>query len=79
MRYFHQNPAQNPLTCARRADPYTRLRVPCYLKAFEVLFFAILLSLYYVVLVQRSFNSISTAEVFLYIFLAGFAYEECKG
>lgn len=62
----------------RRSDPYARLRVPRYLKAFEVVFFAVLLALYYAVLVQRNFDSISTTEIFLYIFLAGFAYDECE-
>lgn len=62
----------------RRADPYSRLRVPRYLKAFEVLFFLGFLLLYYIVLVQQRFYSITPAEVFLYIFIAGFAYDECK-
>ena len=35
-------------------DPFTRLRVPRYIKAFEVLFFATFLALYYAVLVQRN-------------------------
>lgn len=62
----------------RRADPYSRLRVPRYLKAFEVLFFLGFLLLYYIVLVQQRFYSITPTEVFLYIFIAGFAYDECK-
>lgn len=37
----------------RRPDPFTRLRVPRYIKAFEVLFFVIFLLLYYAVLVER--------------------------
>ena len=37
-----------------RPDPFTRLRVPRYIKAFEVLFFATFLALYYAVLVQRN-------------------------
>lgn len=60
----------------RRADPFCRLRVPQYLKTFETLFFATFLALYYVVLVQRSYSRITVAEIFLYIWIAGFAYDE---
>ena len=38
----------------RSSDPFTRLRVPRYIKAFEVLFFATFLVLYYAVLVERN-------------------------
>lgn len=38
----------------RLSDPFTRLRVPRYIKAFEVLFFATFLVLYYAVLVERN-------------------------
>ena len=38
----------------RHADPFSRLRVPRYIKAFEVLFFASFLFLYYAVLVERN-------------------------
>lgn len=37
----------------RRTDPFIRLRVPKYIKAFEILFFATFLALYYAILVQR--------------------------
>lgn len=37
-----------------RSDGFTRLRVPRYIKAFEVLFFATFLFLYYAVLVERN-------------------------
>ena len=60
-----------------RSDPFSRLRVPLYLKTFEVLFFATFLALYYVVLVQKSYWHITAAEIFLYIYIAGFAYDEC--
>ncbi|KAF2838889.1 hypothetical protein M501DRAFT_1011617 [Patellaria atrata CBS 101060] len=63
----------------RRADPFCRLRVPRYLKAFEVLFFACFLSLYYIVLLEEAFWSITISEILLYIFLAGFAYDEFGG
>lgn len=55
-------------------DPFCRLRVPIYLKAFEVLFFAAFLAFYYAVLMQRSFHSVTTAEIFLYIWIASFAH-----
>lgn len=38
----------------RQSDPFTRLRVPRYIKTFEVLFFATFLVLYYAVLVERN-------------------------
>ncbi|KAH0090594.1 hypothetical protein KCU60_g13216, partial [Aureobasidium melanogenum] len=57
-------------------DPYCRLRVPIYLKAFEVLFFVAFLAFYFAVLMQRSFYSVTTAEVFLYIWIASFAHNE---
>ncbi|KAI9842106.1 MAG: hypothetical protein M1837_007467 [Sclerophora amabilis] len=60
----------------RTADPYTRLRVPKYQKAYEVLFFAIFLGLYYGVLIDRNPFHITPVEVFLYIWIAGFAYGE---
>lgn len=58
----------------KTTDPYCRLRVPVYLKAFEVLFFIAFLALYYVVLVQRSFHTITVAEVLLYVWITSFAY-----
>ena len=60
----------------RTADPYSRLRVPKYQKAFQVAFFAAFLFLYYAVLVQRSFGSITATEVLLYVWIAAFAYDE---
>ncbi|KAF1814129.1 hypothetical protein P152DRAFT_456355 [Eremomyces bilateralis CBS 781.70] len=60
----------------KRADAYCRLRVPRYLKTFEVLFFVTFLFLYYVVLVQRDYDQITVAEILLYVFIAGFAYDE---
>ena len=62
----------NPKT----ADPFSRLRVPKYLKSFEVVFFAVFLCLYYAVLVERNPYKISTVEIFLYIWLAAFSYDE---
>jgi hypothetical protein len=60
----------------RTADPYSRLRVPKYQKAFEAVFFASFLALYYAVLVQRNQRYITPIEVLLYIWIAAFAYDE---
>ena len=60
----------------RKADPYSRLRVPKYQKIFEALFFAMFLGLYYVVLIERNPRDITTAEVLLYLWITAFAYEE---
>lgn len=62
----------NPKT----ADVFSRLRVPKYLKCYEVLFFASFLFLYYMVLIHRSQDHISTQEVFLFIWLGAFLYDE---
>jgi hypothetical protein len=60
----------------RKSDPFTRLRVPRYIKTFEVLFFAVLLALYYAVLVERHPQRITPLEILLYIWIAAFAYDE---
>lgn len=58
------------------ADPFSRLRVPKYLKSFEVVFFGSFLCLYYAVLVERNPYQISTIETLLYIWFAAFIYDE---
>ncbi|KAG6366412.1 hypothetical protein INS49_000589 [Diaporthe citri] len=58
------------------ADPFSRLRVPKYLKSFEVIFFLIFLFLYYSVLVERNPEKISVNEVLLYVWFLAFAYDE---
>lgn len=58
------------------ADPFSRLRVPRYLKCFEVVFFVAFLFLYYSVLVERNPQKISVPEVLLYIWFAAFFYDE---
>ncbi|KAL1843049.1 hypothetical protein VTJ49DRAFT_3184 [Mycothermus thermophilus] len=58
------------------ADPFSRLRVPKYLKSFEVLFFVSFLFLYYAVLMERDPTRFTTLEVFLSLWLAAFAYDE---
>ncbi|KAF2451365.1 hypothetical protein P171DRAFT_515399 [Karstenula rhodostoma CBS 690.94] len=60
----------------RRADPFCRLRVPRYLKIFETLYSATFLILYYIVLTHRSFSNVTPAEALLYVWIAGFAYDE---
>lgn len=60
----------------RKSDPFSRLRVPRYIKAFEVLFFASFLFLYYAVLVERNPYQITALEVLLYVWFAAFAYDE---
>ncbi|KAF2855843.1 hypothetical protein T440DRAFT_495547 [Plenodomus tracheiphilus IPT5] len=60
----------------RQADPFSRLRVPLYLKVFETLFFAVFLALYYAVLVNRNEEHVTVAEIFLYVWIASFAYDE---
>ncbi|KAI9787135.1 MAG: hypothetical protein M1839_003370 [Geoglossum umbratile] len=71
--YTNEAPYSSP---NRTADPYCRLRVPKYLKAFEVLFFASFLALYYAVLVERNPHRITPIEILLCIWIAAFAYDE---
>jgi len=58
------------------ADPFSRLRVPKYQKAFQVAFFIAFLILYYAVLVQRNTMAVTGTEVLLYVWIAAFAYDE---
>lgn len=60
----------------KQADPFSRLRVPQYLKIFETLFFAIFLALYYAVLVRRDQERVTIPEILLYVWIASFAYDE---
>lgn len=59
-----------------KADPFSRLRVPKYIKTFEVLFFAVFLALYYAVLLERDPYRITPLETLLYIWVAAFTYNE---
>ncbi|KAE8375032.1 hypothetical protein BDV26DRAFT_268668 [Aspergillus bertholletiae] len=63
----------------RTADPYSRLRVPVYRKAFEAAFFVSFLVLYYAVLVERKPTSIGIFETLMYFWIAAFAYDEVSG
>lgn len=60
----------------RTADPFSRLRVPKYLKSWEVLFFCVFLALYYSVLIVRDETHITIPEVFLFLWIAAFFYDE---
>ncbi|KFA77890.1 hypothetical protein S40288_02552 [Stachybotrys chartarum IBT 40288] len=62
----------NPAT----SDPFSRLRVPKYLKCWEVLFFVIFLGLYYTVLIVREESRLTKAEVALFFWIAAFLYDE---
>ncbi|EME40467.1 hypothetical protein DOTSEDRAFT_55680 [Dothistroma septosporum NZE10] len=59
-----------------QSDPFCRLRVPLYLKAFEVFFFAAFLVFYYIVLVQKHSSAVTVPEILLYVWLAAFSYNE---
>ncbi|KAE8147276.1 hypothetical protein BDV25DRAFT_160728 [Aspergillus avenaceus] len=63
----------------RTADPYSRLRVPVYRKAFEAAFFVTFLVLYYAVLVERKPTGIGIFETLMYFWIAAFAYDEVSG
>ncbi|OJJ88256.1 uncharacterized protein ASPGLDRAFT_116592 [Aspergillus glaucus CBS 516.65] len=63
----------------KTADPYSRLRVPVYRKAFEAGFFVSFLCLYYAVLVERKPTGIGIFETLMYIWIAAFAYDELSG
>lgn len=58
------------------ADPFSRLRVPKYLKSWEVLFFAVFLCLYYAVLIVRDSTRINGFEIALFLWIAAFFYDE---
>uniref|UniRef100_A0A8H7MYM1 Calcium channel YVC1-like C-terminal transmembrane domain-containing protein n=1 Tax=Bionectria ochroleuca TaxID=29856 RepID=A0A8H7MYM1_BIOOC len=62
----------------RTADPYSRLRVPKYLKTWEILFFIAFLCLYYSVVLKREMDSIPFVEVVFYIWLASFLLDEIQ-
>lgn len=58
----------------RTSDPFARIRVPMYLKAFEFLFFAAFLGLYYAVILQRQFHRVTVLEILLDIWFISFTY-----
>lgn len=67
------------LTLFRTSDPYSRLRIPVYRKAFEALFFLSFLAIYYTVLMERNPFHISFFESLMYIWIAAFAYDAFGG
>ncbi|GJN76664.1 hypothetical protein PLIIFM63780_000150 [Purpureocillium lilacinum] len=60
----------------QKSDPFSRLRVPKYLKSWEVIFFLVFLGLYYTVLIVRDEEHITVTEVILYLWIAAFFYDE---
>jgi hypothetical protein len=60
----------------RTMDPFSRLRVPKYLKTWEVFFFACFLFLYYLVLITRDNTHLTVPEVLLFIWIGAFCYDE---
>ncbi|KAI4604037.1 hypothetical protein KJ359_000164 [Pestalotiopsis sp. 9143b] len=57
-------------------DPWTRLRVPRYMKAFEMIFFLTLMALFYIVSLERVIERVTPWEIVFYIFMAGFTIQE---
>lgn len=57
-------------------DPWCRLRVPRYMKTFEILFFVCFLALFYVVSLQRVMYNVTVWEGLFYVFVLGFAFDE---
>ncbi|KUI54569.1 Calcium channel YVC1 [Cytospora mali] len=60
----------------RISDPWCRLRVPRYMKTFEIIFFVSFLALFYVVSLQRVKDHVTFWEILFYVFLLGFAFDE---
>lgn len=58
------------------ADPYSRLRVPKYMKCWEVIFFGIFLCLYYGVLIKARKDHLSVVEAALWFWFASFLFDE---
>lgn len=47
------------------------------MKTYEIVFFLCFLGLFYVVSIQRDMENITVAEMIFYLFIAGFAFDEC--
>lgn len=58
------------------ADPYSRLRVPKYVKCWEAAFFSVFLCLYYAVLLRRVADRVTATEAVLWVWIAAFCYDE---
>lgn len=60
----------------KNGDPWCRLRVPRYMKTFEIIFFVCFLALFYTVSLQRVKEYVTPWEMFFYVFVLGFAFDE---
>jgi hypothetical protein len=55
-----------------RSDPYSRLRVPKYMKYWELVFFGVFLYLFYATLILREKNHFTGTEIALLIWFVSF-------
>jgi hypothetical protein len=55
-----------------RSDPYSRLRVPKYMKYWELVFFGVFLYLFYATLIQREKNHFTGTEIALLLWFVSF-------
>lgn len=60
------------------ADPYSRLRVPKYMKCWEVVFFGIFLCLFYAVLIATHKDRLTGTEFALWFWFAAFVFDELR-
>ncbi|POS75182.1 hypothetical protein DHEL01_v206427 [Diaporthe helianthi] len=60
----------------RTEDYWCRLRVPRYMKIFEIGFFLCFLGLFYIVCLERVKDYVTGWEVLFYIFTLGFVFDE---
>ncbi|KAL7275305.1 hypothetical protein RUND412_001748 [Rhizina undulata] len=74
-KFLSHRPVQRMVN-EMKSDPFCRLRVPKYQKAFEALFLAIFLALYYAVLIERNPKRVTGAEACFIVFLISFAVDE---
>ena len=58
------------------SDPYSRLRVPKYMKCWEVVFFGVFLCFYYTVLIKARRDNLTAIEAVLWFWFAAFLYDE---
>ncbi|KAK2614694.1 hypothetical protein N8I77_001499 [Diaporthe amygdali] len=57
-------------------DYWCRLRVPRYMKIFEIFFFLSFLGLFYIVSLERVKEYVTGWEVLFYVFVLGFVFDE---
>lgn len=71
------NAVKKPRFHHRRTEDYwCRLRVPRYMKIFEIGFFLCFLGLFYIVCLERVKEYVTMWEVLFYIFTLGFVFDE---